>query len=151
MPMRHETEGSALDERIQYRVGNHHFTNHKRASMDTIFIRELRLPAWIGLYTHEKISQQTVEIDIEMGLPNDAVFETHKVRDTIDYGVVCEKVREMLNRERFGLVESLAARIAQILIDDFKSPKVVISITKLGVLKDAKRVGVRVERSRAPG
>jgi dihydroneopterin aldolase len=73
------------------------------------------------------------------------------VRDTIDYGVVCEKVREMLNGERFGLVESLAARIAQILIDDFKSPKVVISITKLGVLKDAKRVGVRVERSRAPG
>jgi len=116
--------------------------------MDTIFIRELRLPAWIGLYKHEKIAPQLVEIDIEMALPTDAVFQTHKVRDTIDYGVVCEKIREMLANERFGLVESLAARIAQIAIDEFKSPKVVVSITKLGVLKDAKRVGVRIERVR---
>jgi dihydroneopterin aldolase len=118
------------------------------AQMDTIFIRELRLPAWIGLYKHEKIAPQLVEIDIEMALPTDAVFQTHKVRDTIDYGVVCEKIRKMLSGERFGLVESLAARIAQIVIDDFKSPNVIVSITKLGVLKDAKRVGVRIERSR---
>jgi dihydroneopterin aldolase len=119
--------------------------------MDIIFIRELRLPAWVGLYKHEKVAQQTVEIDIEMGLPNDTVFRTHRVRDTIDYGVVCEKIREMLNKERFGLVESLAARIAQIIIDEFKSPRVVVSITKLGVLKDAKRVGVRIERDGVAG
>jgi 7,8-dihydroneopterin aldolase/epimerase/oxygenase len=116
--------------------------------MDFIFIRELRLAAWIGLYKHEKAAQQTVEIDIEMGLPNDTVFQSHKVRDTIDYGVVCETIRTLLNHERFGLVESMAAHIARIIIDDFHSPKVVVSVTKLGVLKDAKRVGVRIERTK---
>ena len=117
--------------------------------MDTIFVRELRLPAWIGLYKHEKIAQQVVEIDLEMGLPDDKVFQTHKVRDTIDYGVVCQKIRVILDNERFGLVESLAERIALLIIAEFNSPRVVVSITKLGVLKDAKRVGVRIERSKS--
>ena len=56
--------------------------------MDTVFIRQLRLPAWIGLYRHEKIAPQTIEIDLEVDLPGNAVFKTGKVSDTIDYGVV---------------------------------------------------------------
>ena len=118
-------------------------------AMDFIFIRELRLPAWIGLYKHEKVAQQTIELDVEIGLPGDTVFRSGKVRDTIDYGVVSERIRAILDSERFGLVESLAERIAKLIIDEFKSPKVTVNITKLGVLKDAKRVGVRIERNRA--
>ena len=64
--------------------------------MDTIFIRQLRLQAWIGLYRHEKIAPQTIEIDLEIALPGDAVFKTQKVADTIDYGVVVEHVRALL-------------------------------------------------------
>lgn len=117
--------------------------------MDIIFIRELRLPAWIGLYKHEKVAQQTIELDIEFGVPGDSVFQTGKVKDTIDYGVVSERVRAILEAERFGLVESLAERIAKLLLDEFQSPRVTVTVTKLGVLKYAKRVGVRIERSRA--
>ncbi len=115
--------------------------------MDIIFIRELRLPAWIGLYKHEKVAQQTIELDIELALPAATVFRTQKVRDTIDYGVVSERIRFVLDNERFGLVESLADRLAGLLMGEFKSPHVVVSVTKLGVLKDAKRVGVRIERT----
>ena len=115
--------------------------------MDIVFIRELRLPAWIGLYKHEKVAQQTIELDIEFGLPSDSVFKTGKVKDTIDYGTVSERIRSILDSERFGLVESLAECIAKLLLDEFHSPRVTITVTKLGVLKDAKRVGVRIERS----
>ena len=117
--------------------------------MDIIFIRELRLLAWIGLYKHEKAAQQTVELDIEIGLPGDSVFQSGKVKDTIDYGVVSEKIRSILESERFGLVESLAERVAKLLLEEFQSPRVMVNVTKLGVLKNAKRVGVRIERNRA--
>ena len=70
--------------------------------MDTIFVRQLRLQAWIGLHRHEKIAPQTIEIDLEIALPGDAVFKTRKVADTIDYGVVVEHVRALLAKERFG-------------------------------------------------
>jgi len=117
--------------------------------LDAVFIRQLRLQAWIGLYRHEKIAPQTVEIDLEIALPRDAVFKTGKVADTIDYGVVVAQLRVLLAKERFGLVESLAERIADLILEDFKSPRVKVSVAKLGVLREAKQVGVTIERSRS--
>ena len=115
--------------------------------MDTIFIRELRLQAWIGLYRHEKIAPQTIELDLEIALPaGGAVFRTGKIADTIDYGVVVEHVRALLAEERFGLVENLAERVAELILQDFKAPRVKVSVAKLGVLREAKRVGAAIER-----
>lgn len=116
--------------------------------MDTIFVRELRLEAWVGLHKHEKLAQQTIEIDLEFGVPGDAVFRSGRVGDTIDYGVVVEHIQALIAGEHFGLVESLAERIARMILDDFKAPRVKVSITKLGVLRNARRVGVVIERSR---
>ena len=116
--------------------------------MDTVFIRQLRLPAWVGLYRHEKIAPQTIEIDLEIALAGDTVFRTGKVGDTIDYGVVVEHIRALLEKERFGLVENLAERIASLILEDFKSPRVKVGIAKLGALREAQRVGVTIERSR---
>jgi dihydroneopterin aldolase len=117
--------------------------------LDTIFIRQLRLEAWIGLYRHEKVAPQTVEIDLEIAVPSQKVFKTGKVADTVDYAVVTEHIRALLSRERFGLVESLAERVAEMILADFKAPRVKVSISKLGVLRDAKYVGVTIERSLA--
>jgi len=117
--------------------------------LDTVFIRQLRLPAWIGLYRHEKVSRQTIEIDLEIALSDDRVFKTGKVTDTMDYGVVVAHIRALLEKERFGLVENLAERIAGLIIKDFNSPHVKVSIAKLGVVRDAKQVGVSIERSRS--
>jgi len=110
----------------------------------------MRLQAWIGLYRNEKIAPQTIEIDLEIALPaGGAVFRTGRVADTIDYGVVVEHVRALLAKERFGLVESLAERIAESILKEFASPRVKVSIAKLGVLRDAKQVGVSIERSKS--
>ena len=114
--------------------------------MDTIFIRELRLPAWIGLYRHEKIAPQTIEIDLEIGLPGEQAFASGKVADTIDYAVVVREIRQLLDSERFGLVESLAERVARLILEQFHAPRVKVAITKLGVLREAKRVGIMIER-----
>ena len=117
--------------------------------MDTIFIRELRLDAWVGLHRHEKLAPQSIELEIEIGLPGDTVFRSGKVGDTIDYGVVVQHVRALLEKERFGLVESRADRVAALILEDFKAPRVKVTVVKLGVLREAKRVGATVERGRA--
>ena len=117
--------------------------------MDIVFIRELRLDAWIGIYKYEKAARQTIQLDLEIGLPGDAVFKTHKVRDTVDYASVVKRLKALLDNERFGLVETLADRIAALLLDEFHTPHVRVSVAKLGVLREAKRVGAIVERSRS--
>jgi len=116
--------------------------------MDHIFIRELRLEAWVGLYKYEKTAPQIIELDLEIALPGNAVFKSHKVADTINYADVVERLRAVLAEERFGLVEVLVDRIAAIIIGEFHAPHVKVCMTKLGVLRQARRIGVCVERRR---
>ncbi|MEI6303157.1 MAG: dihydroneopterin aldolase [Betaproteobacteria bacterium] len=118
--------------------------------MDIIFIRELRLNAWVGIYKREKLAPQVVQVDLEIGVPP-AVFKSERVADTIDYAVVVERLRQLFADTRFGLVENMAERIASIIIDDMKAPWVRVSVGKIGIIKEAKRVGVTIERSRKSG
>ena len=116
--------------------------------MDTIFIRELRVDAWVGLHRHEKMAPQPIELDIEIGIPGDAVFASGKVADTIDYAVVIEHVRTLVAKEHVGLVENLAERVANMIIADFRAPRVRVCIAKLGVVRNAKHVGACIERTK---
>ena len=98
--------------------------SHRNHSMDFIFIRELRLEAWVGIYGHEKIAPQLIEFDLEMALPGDAVFRTHKFADTIDYASVVARIGEILKAERFGLVETLGRTFLPMLIREFADREV---------------------------
>jgi len=116
--------------------------------MDTIFLRELRLDARIGIYKREKSITQTVELDLDLALPDERVFKSGKVADTIDYAVVVERIRAVLVEQHYGLVENLAERVAQIILEEFHAPWVRVSIAKIGAQPSARRVGVVIERSR---
>jgi dihydroneopterin aldolase len=52
--------------------------------MDFIFIEELRVKAWVGIYEREKTGPQTVELNLTFGVP-DAAAEHDDIADTIDY------------------------------------------------------------------
>ena len=47
---------------------------------------------------------------------------------------------------RFGLVEELAAFVAELVLNEFHAPWVRVSVAKLGILKDVRLVGVTIER-----
>lgn len=116
--------------------------------MDIIFLREIRLDARIGIYKRERSITQTVELDLEIGLPDDRVFKSGKVADTIDYAVVIERIRSVLVEQHYGLVENLAEHVAQILLGEFHAPWVRVSIAKVGAQRSARRVGVLIERGK---
>jgi dihydroneopterin aldolase len=115
--------------------------------MDIIFLREIKLDARIGIYKREKAVTQTVELDLELALPDDRVFKTGKVSDTIDYAVVIERIRAALVEQHYNLVENLAEQVAQIILKEFHAPWVRVSIAKIGALPNARRVGLVIERS----
>ncbi|MCZ7563069.1 MAG: dihydroneopterin aldolase [Burkholderiales bacterium] len=116
--------------------------------MDHIFLREIKLEAKVGIYRRERVTSQPIELDLEIALPSDAVFATGRVSDTIDYAVVVARLRAELAERRFGLVEELAEHVARVLIAEFGTPWVRVSVAKLGILKGVKHVGVTIERGR---
>lgn len=115
--------------------------------MDFIFIEELRVQAWIGIYAREKAAAQPIELNLTFGVP-DAAAEHDDIADTIDYAVVIERIRHELDRRHFNLVETLGEFIVALLLDEFGAPWVKIRIAKIGVMQGVRRVGVFIERGR---
>src|SRR5882672_9253219 len=114
--------------------------------MDTILIRDLRVDVLIGIHRRERHVAQVVSIDLDIGIPGPSVFASDKVADTIDYEQVALKIKALAGTGHFRLVETFADRVAKLLLDDFKAPWVKVSAAKVGILPNAKFVGVSIER-----
>ena len=116
--------------------------------MDHIFIRDFEAEALIGFHKRERVVPQKLRIDLDIGIANTAVFSSDKVSDCIDYSRVTARIRELLAAQHTNLVEALAERIARLLLDEFGAASARVSVAKIGVLRDARQVGVTIERRR---
>ena len=119
--------------------------------MDTIFIREFRVDAWVGIYEWEKQRAQTLEMEIEIGIPGNEVGRTDNIHDTVHYGEVVERIAKDLAERKFKLLEALAEHVCGVITTDFKAPWVRLSVAKLGHIRNVRKVGVTLERSRDRG
>ncbi|OWY39778.1 dienelactone hydrolase [Xenophilus sp. AP218F] len=118
--------------------------------MDIIFLREVRADTIIGVYEWERQAAQTLEIDLEIGIPSETPCHSDNIGDTIHYGVVVERLRQALAEQHFLLLEALAEFIAKMIREDFGAPWVKVGVTKLGILPGVKQVGVLIERGHRP-
>jgi len=114
--------------------------------MDTILVRDLRVEVLIGIHKRERHVAQTVTIDLDIGIPGTNVFASDKVSDTIDYEQVALRIKALGASQHFRLVETFADRIAQLLLNEFKAPWVKVTASKIGILPNAKFVGVSIQR-----
>lgn len=115
--------------------------------MDFIFIQELRVEAWVGIYAREKAAPQTVELNLTFGVP-DTAAEHDDIAGTINYAEVIERIRAELGARHFNLIETLGEFVVKLLFDEFGAPWVKIRIAKIGVMKGVRRVGVYIQRGR---
>lgn len=116
--------------------------------MDTIFLSEVRIETNLGVPDWERMTPQTIILDIEIGMPHSSSCQTDAIEDTIDYGKVVARIRETLKEHSFKLVEALAEHVCQIILSEFEAPRVKIKVAKPGILPGLKALGVIIERSR---
>ena len=116
--------------------------------MDTIFIRELRAEAWIGIYEWEKLKPQTLDFNLDIGVDTQQAGASDNIGDTVDYGKVVERIRADLKDQHFHLLEALAEHIASVVLHDFKAHWIKVSVAKIGHMRGVKLVGVTITRAR---
>jgi dihydroneopterin aldolase len=116
--------------------------------MDTIFINDLRIETLIGIYDWEKQMPQTIQLDIEVGLPGEHAARSGKISDTIDYARVVARVEQLFREKHFMLLEKAGDTIAEVIANEFNTPWVRLSIAKLSPLRNVKRLGVTIERGK---
>ncbi|MDB2375828.1 dihydroneopterin aldolase [Gammaproteobacteria bacterium] len=114
--------------------------------MDIVYIRELEIDAIIGIYDWERETKQTVSIDLEMGCDNIKAAASEDIADALDYKSVAKRLISFVEGSEFLLVETLAERIAAIVLDEFSVPWLRLRLGKPGAVTGSKDVGVIIER-----
>jgi dihydroneopterin aldolase len=118
--------------------------------MDIIYLHDLRIEAVIGLWEWERKIRQTVAIDLEMSADIRKAAATDSVDDTLNYKLVAKRLQQYVGESSFQLVETLAEKIAGIVLDEFDVAWVRVKINKPGAIRGARDVGVIIERGARP-
>ncbi|HXI78516.1 MAG TPA: dihydroneopterin aldolase [Steroidobacteraceae bacterium] len=116
--------------------------------MDKIFIHALKTEAIIGIFDWERQVKQTVVIDIEISADVAKAALSDSIHDTLNYKRIAKRVLAFVEESKFHLVETLAERIAMLLLEDFGIDRVSISLSKPGAIRSSRDVGVTLERDR---
>jgi len=118
--------------------------------MDTVFIREFRVEAWVGIYEWEKQRAQTLDMELEIGLPDAPAGRTDNIHDTVNYGEVVNRIAAELAKRKFKLLEALAEHVCKVVLDEFANAQTVkLSVAKLGHVRNVRKLGLTLERRRA--
>jgi 7,8-dihydroneopterin aldolase/epimerase/oxygenase len=118
------------------------------ASSDRIFLHGLTTECVIGFIDWERRVKQTVVIDLELPVDCARAARTDAVADTIDYKKVAKRVLAFVSASDFQLVETLAQRLAILILEEFAVEWVRLSVSKPGAIRDSRDVGVVIERTR---
>jgi dihydroneopterin aldolase len=119
--------------------------------MDIIFLHDLRVETVIGIWGWERKIRQTVAIDLDMSADIRKAAASDSVEDTLNYKLVAKRVQQFVADSSFQLVETLAERIAEIVLDEFDVAWVRVRVNKPGAIRGARDVGILIERGEAPG
>lgn len=114
--------------------------------MDIIYLNDLRIDTVIGIYEWERQTKQTVILDIQMGTDIRRAAESDSIEDTLNYKAVAKRLFAFVGESEFELVETLAEKIARILMEEFDIPWVRLQLNKQGALRGVRDVGVIIER-----
>ena len=117
--------------------------------MDHVFIEGLEIEALIGIYDWERRIRQPLVFDIEMAFDNRIPAASDAIGDTLNYKAVSKRVVQYVSESDFGLVETLAERVAAIILDEFGVQRVRLKLSKPGAVRGARAVGVMIERTAA--
>ncbi|HTV50372.1 MAG TPA: dihydroneopterin aldolase [Steroidobacteraceae bacterium] len=116
---------------------------------DRIFLRGLTIECIIGFIEWERRVKQKVVLDLEVPVDCRTAALTDEVADTLDYKKLAKRVIAFVSASEFKLVETLAERVAALVVQEFDLAWVRLTINKPGAIRDSRDVGVSIERSRA--
>ena len=114
--------------------------------MDIVYIEDLRIETVIGIYDWEREIKQVVSIDLEMAADNRKAAATDRIEDALNYKAVAKRLIQFVGESEFQLVETLAERIAEIVLDEFEVAWLRLKLGKPGAVTGSSEVGVIIER-----
>jgi dihydroneopterin aldolase len=118
--------------------------------MDIIFLRGLEIETIIGIYDWERVTLQTVVLDLEMAADTRKAAYSERIEDCLDYKAISDRLLDFVGNSRFLLVETLAERIAETVLTEFQVSWLRLTVIKKGAVPAARGgVGLIIERGQS--
>jgi dihydroneopterin aldolase len=114
--------------------------------MDIIYLKDLKIETIIGIFDWERKVKQTVSLDIEMAADVRKAAISDAIADTLDYKAVAKRLIEFVSNSEYQLVETLAERITEIVMNEFNVKWIKLRVNKPGAIRYAGDVGIIIER-----
>lgn len=114
--------------------------------MDIIYVHDLKIETTIGIFDWERKIKQKVILDLDMAADIRKAAASDNIDDTLNYKAVAKRMIEFVGNSEFQLVETLAEKVAGIILNEFKVKWVRVHINKQGAVRGARDVGVIIER-----
>ena len=119
-----------------------------KLNSDTIFIRNLVIQTIIGVHPTERTTPQTVLVSLELATATATAAAHDDIVNALDYERLAQRVREFVSQAEFQLIETLAERLAALVLEDSNVMLVSVEVQKPAAIPDAETVGVRIQRAR---
>ena len=118
--------------------------------MDIVYIRELEVRTIIGIFDWEREQRQVVSMDLEMASDIKPAAATDSIEQALDYKSVAKRIIDYVENSEFFLVETLAERVAEIVLNEFQVPWLKLRLGKPGAVTGSRDVGIIIERGEKP-
>lgn len=117
---------------------------------DRILLRGFRVMAYCGVLDEEKARRQPFEINADVVIDLRAAGQTDDLDDTINYGLLGDRIGDLVETGRFALLEYFAQQVAEVLLSDERATEATVEILKLRppMAHDLAASGVRITRTR---
>jgi dihydroneopterin aldolase len=117
---------------------------------DLIELRGLRASGICGALPEERERAQPLEVDLDLAVDLRPAGRSDALDDTVDYGMVCAVVEQIVTATEPQLLEHLAETIASALLAHDKVEAVTVAVRKLRppVPQQLATSGVRITRAR---
>lgn len=117
--------------------------------MDIVYIKQLVAYTCIGIHAWERKIRQKIILDLDMSVDVAACAQHDDLQKTLDYDHIARSLVNSIERSEVKLIETLAEKLAQQLINEFGVKWLRLKLNKPGAVDKAKEVGVIIERAKA--
>jgi dihydroneopterin aldolase len=113
---------------------------------DSIQLQGITVVTYIGVYDWEQKVMQPVVLDLEMTIDAAKAAVDDNLSATVDYQALADQVCTFVGTGRFKLIESLAEKVADFILQMGVTGGVKVKVTKPGALATVKVVAVTIAR-----
>jgi dihydroneopterin aldolase len=97
---------------------------------DSITITGIEVFAYHGVLPEEKKEGQRFLVDVELEVDLSLAGASDDLTKTIDYGLLAQRIHVVVASERWDLIERVATRVAETVLDDSRVESVVATVHK---------------------